>query len=81
MKTLLKSVTLAASAFLLLSPVYAKDCGVVMGKTIEITKGNLSCKKAKKVYKAFVKGKIPKGWNCGQSVGGCGNEKQEFTFR
>ena len=83
MKPLLKISCILLTAFITLSPtlVNAHQCGKVMGKQIEITMGNLSCSRAKAVYKSFMKGHTPKGWTCGQSVGGCGNGKQEFTFR
>ncbi len=56
----------------------AHNCGKVEGRKIS-TYGNLSCAKAIEVYKSFNRGKIPKGWTCGQSVGGCGIETG-FTF-
>jgi hypothetical protein len=58
----------------------ARNCGLFMGKNIK-TYGNLSCTKAKAVYKSFNSGHTPKGWTCGQSVGGCGKEKQGFYFK
>jgi len=57
----------------------ARHCGKIMGKEIK-TYGGLSCSKAKSVYKAFNKGNTPKGWTCGQSVGGCGKGNYGFTF-
>lgn len=58
---------------------HARYCGKVLGKKIN-TYGHLSCKRAKQVYKAFNAGHTPKGWLCGQSVGGCGKGKQGFIF-
>jgi hypothetical protein len=59
--------------------VQAHHCGKYMSKEIK-TYGKLSCKKAKAIYKAFNAGHIPKGWTCGQSVGGCGKGKNGFMF-
>jgi hypothetical protein len=67
------SLSLAISA-------HAKICGKIEGHKI-VTYGNLSCTKAKSIFKSFQKGHIPAGWNCGQSVGGCGKGKQGFYFK
>lgn len=78
-----KMVISMAFAFFVLSlscSAQARCCGKFMGKKI-VTYGNLSCAKAKSVYKAFDSGHIPAGWTCGQSVGGCGKGKQGFTFK
>jgi hypothetical protein len=60
--------------------VYSANCGKVEGHKI-VTYGGLSCVVAKKIFVSFQAGKIPKGWNCGQSVGGCGNRNKGFTFK
>lgn len=57
----------------------AAHCGKVEGKKI-VTYGGLSCAKAKKIYKSFQSGHIPKGWTCGQSVGACAKGKKGFQF-
>lgn len=58
----------------------AKYCGKVQGNKIK-TNNKLSCSEAKRVYTDFLAGKTPEGWTCGQSVGGCGNGKKEFSFK
>lgn len=58
----------------------ARYCGKVKGNKI-VTKSAMSCAEAKRVYLAFLDGKTPEGWTCGQSVGGCGNGKKEFSFK
>jgi len=60
--------------------VKAKNCEEFMGHKI-VTEGTISCTRAKNIYKSFLHGHIPKGWTCGQSVGGCGNGTQSFIFR
>ena len=60
--------------------VLAANCGKYRGHKI-VTEGGLSCTKAKRVFKSFQKGRIPAGWTCGQSVGGCGKGKQSFSFK
>lgn len=59
---------------------HAKNCGIFAGKQI-ITYGRLSCVEAKKIFRSFNKGHIPRGWTCGQSVGGCGKGKKGFYFK
>jgi hypothetical protein len=82
MKNSLMLISAAMTILLLLTPTIAsaRHCGKVMGKRIE-TYGNLSCSRAKAVYQQFNDGNIPKGWMCGQSVGGCGIGKKGFTFK
>ncbi len=63
-----------------LSEARVHHCGKIEGKKI-VTYGGLSCKTAKSVYRSFLNGHIPSGWNCGQSVGGCGKGPQGFYFR
>jgi hypothetical protein len=60
-------------------PVYATNCGIIQRHKIQ-TYGGLSCHKAKEVFIGFQRGAIPTGWNCGQSVGGCGFGEKGFYF-
>lgn len=62
------------------SMAQAKSCGKVAGHKIE-TFGGLSCKRAKRIYRSFRKGRVQKGWSCGLSAGSCNKGKKGFTFR
>lgn len=67
---------------ILLNSIMAAEASVCYLKEYKlITYGGLSCTKAKEVYLSFEKGHIPKGWNCGQSVRGCGKNQQGFVFK
>lgn len=82
MKRLKSSVFMLVSVILLAMvslTAQAKYCGKVRGNKINAT--NMSCTEAKRVYTAFEAGETPAGWTCGQSVGGCGNGKKEFSFK
>ncbi len=80
----LKSALLMLIAACLLTMVSfsaeAKYCGKIQGNKIN-TRSSMTCAEAKQVYQAFLAGKTPEGWTCGQSVGGCGNGKKEFSFK
>lgn len=84
-KNMMHFLALVSTAILLFfTPfqVTAHYCGKIKGNKI-ITHGNLSCAKAKHVYKAFQNGHTPKGWACGLSAGSCESDdgKKGFTFR
>ena len=82
-KTILLSIAVVclAGALALPSPAGARNCGKVKGATI-VTHGGVSCNTAARVYRRFKSGKrLPRGWVCGLSAGGCSKGSQSFTFR
>lgn len=78
----MKSIKFLVAILIITLPLsgFAKNCGMVKGHKI-VAYGGLSCVKAKHIYRSFQSGHTPKGWTCGQSVGGCGKGKMGFTFK
>lgn len=77
---LLATAALVAVAMLMPTSGTAANCGRYLGAKI-VTHG-VSCSKAKSIYRKFKRGdKLPKGWVCGLSAGGCSKGSKSFTFR
>ena len=79
--SLLVAAMTVALAIALAPAAQARNCGRVAGAKI-VTHGGVSCRTAARIYRKFKRGdKLPRGWVCGLSAGGCSKGGKSFTFR